>query len=162
MRIEVNSGSERMVRHLPVPCLRTPALRAVSSCDVHFCFGAPILPEHTTTIKTRTWNVSLLLVSVSKWHKKGWFINWDVEENRWEDEKQIRTKFFNRSSDSDIQQRLHGDPNYESKIVAETTKKTMRGRDFWPLFSIQRMNSLFFFGDWTPLLSPFYRFVLHF
>uniref|UniRef100_A0A0A9F8E2 Uncharacterized protein n=1 Tax=Arundo donax TaxID=35708 RepID=A0A0A9F8E2_ARUDO len=38
----LNSGSRRMVRHLPGPCLATPALSAASSSGVHRCFGAPI------------------------------------------------------------------------------------------------------------------------
>ena len=38
----LNSGSLWMSFHLPVPCLATPARRASSSSDVHFCFGFPI------------------------------------------------------------------------------------------------------------------------
>lgn len=41
-KIELNSGSVSIVRHLPAPCLITPALSAASSSAVHFCFGAPI------------------------------------------------------------------------------------------------------------------------
>ncbi|MFS7979520.1 hypothetical protein Hanom_Chr10g00928301 [Helianthus anomalus] len=40
----LNSGSLRIVRHFPAPCLTTPAFRADSSSDVHFCLGAPIRP----------------------------------------------------------------------------------------------------------------------
>ncbi|GER42134.1 ZIP metal ion transporter family, partial [Striga asiatica] len=38
----LNCGSLSIVRHLPGPCLRTPAFRAASSSGVHFCLGAPI------------------------------------------------------------------------------------------------------------------------
>jgi hypothetical protein len=41
-RSTLKSGSLRMVRHLPGPCLATPALSAASSSGVQRCFGAPI------------------------------------------------------------------------------------------------------------------------
>lgn len=37
-----NPGSLRMVCHLPAPYFSTPARRAPSSSDVHFCLGAPM------------------------------------------------------------------------------------------------------------------------
>ena len=52
LRTELKWGSERIVRHLPVPCLRTPALRAASSFGVHFCFGAPIWTTCQETLKS--------------------------------------------------------------------------------------------------------------
>lgn len=46
-----NSGSLRMFFHFPMPCLSTPALRAPSSSDVHFCFGFPIFNNTNKTPK---------------------------------------------------------------------------------------------------------------
>lgn len=42
VRKGANSGSLRIFFHFPVPCFLTPALRALSSSDVHFCFWFPI------------------------------------------------------------------------------------------------------------------------
>ncbi|RWW31796.1 hypothetical protein GW17_00003557 [Ensete ventricosum] len=53
-RQRLNSGSFWMVRHLPAPCLSTPARSASSSSAVHFCFGAPIeLPSPPRQITLR-------------------------------------------------------------------------------------------------------------
>ncbi|MFS7892240.1 hypothetical protein Hanom_Chr00s000540g01648891 [Helianthus anomalus] len=41
-KTDSNSGSLRIVLHLPGPCLTTPALRAASSSGVHLCLGTPI------------------------------------------------------------------------------------------------------------------------
>lgn len=66
LRTELKWGSERIVRHLPVPCLRTPALSAASSSGVHFCFGAPIWTTLSTNLKSFIF-FSLFYFSAKRW-----------------------------------------------------------------------------------------------